>query len=193
MGRHAKLTPEVQEIIVKAVRAGMYVRRACDLAGIGRTTMHRWTEQGQADEEAGRDSMYRDFRNAVREAEAQLQQQLLTTAMEQITGYDTEEERVADGPDGVTTTTTKRKIRDHRSVFELLRRRFPREFEPAQQHEITGGGGKPIDVGISVRDFQDDPEALEALRKIAERQSDLTEPSVDTTSNGHHNGNGRAS
>jgi hypothetical protein len=66
MGRPSKLTPEVHAHIVKAIKIGNYAQVAARSAGIGETTFYRWLEQGEA-EEAG---IYRDFWEAVKEAEA---------------------------------------------------------------------------------------------------------------------------
>lgn len=67
MGRHSKLTPEVQEKIVGVLRSGNYAQVAAQCAGIGETTFYRWLQQGE-EEESG---IYRDFREAVKNAEAE--------------------------------------------------------------------------------------------------------------------------
>lgn len=59
MGRKAKLTPEVQKALVEAATVGATDEMCCSYAGIGKSTMYRWLEQG----EAGR-SPYREFREA---------------------------------------------------------------------------------------------------------------------------------
>lgn len=65
MGRPTKLTPRVQEIVTKALEAGAFFSVACELAGIGDSTGYRWIEEG----DKGR-SPYREFRDAVKKAEA---------------------------------------------------------------------------------------------------------------------------
>lgn len=64
-GRASKLTPEVQARIVKALEAGCYFDAACEGAGIGESTGYRWLERGEAG-----DAGYREFREAVKRAEA---------------------------------------------------------------------------------------------------------------------------
>ena len=64
-GRKTKLTPEVQERIVSAIRAGNYANVAAEYAGIGETTFYRWLQEGR-EAESG---IYRDFREAVKTAE----------------------------------------------------------------------------------------------------------------------------
>ena len=64
-GRHSKLTPEVQERIVSAIRGGNYLEVAAQYAGIDSGTLHRWMKKAN-DPEA--DDRYRQFRDAVESA-----------------------------------------------------------------------------------------------------------------------------
>jgi len=61
----AKLTPEVQEIIVTAIERNLPKNLAAGLAGIAKATFYRWMEQGEAG-----DQPYKDLRDAVIKAEA---------------------------------------------------------------------------------------------------------------------------
>lgn len=65
IGRKSKLTPEIQEKIVSAVRAGNYSFVAAEFAGIGERTFYKWMEKG----EARPGSTYGQFRQAVKSAE----------------------------------------------------------------------------------------------------------------------------
>ena len=64
---HRKLTPKVQEALVRAIQAGNYATVAVSYAGISRATFYRWMQQGQADETGP----FREFYNAIRQAETQ--------------------------------------------------------------------------------------------------------------------------
>ncbi len=64
-GRRTKLTPEVREKIVSAIRAGNYANVAAEYAGIGERTFYRWLQLGQ---EANR-GIHRQFWQAVKKAE----------------------------------------------------------------------------------------------------------------------------
>lgn len=68
MGQQTKLTQEVQELIVSALRAGNYQETAARFAGISKPTFYRWMERGES--EAEEDQKYRDFRDAVEKAKA---------------------------------------------------------------------------------------------------------------------------
>ena len=64
-GRRTKLTPEVQEKVVSAIRAGNYANVAAEYAGIGERTFYRWLQRGQA----AKRGIYRQFWQAVKKAE----------------------------------------------------------------------------------------------------------------------------
>lgn len=65
-GRPTKLTPEVQEKIVSAIRAGNYAQVAARYAGIGETTFYAWMKRGR---EAKR-GKFAEFQKAVKKAES---------------------------------------------------------------------------------------------------------------------------
>ncbi len=65
MGRKPKLTAEVQEKIIAAIRAGNYASVAAEYAGISERTFYNWLQWGQ---ERGR-GPYFHFLQAVKTAE----------------------------------------------------------------------------------------------------------------------------
>jgi hypothetical protein len=83
MGRPTKLTPQVQEKIVSAMRAGNYFVAACRYAGISDGTGRKWMAwgDGRAYGEGGElpedVEPYRAFRAAVREAEGAAEVELV--------------------------------------------------------------------------------------------------------------------
>ena len=66
MGRQSKLTQERQDRMCEALRAGNTRAASADYAGIGTSTLYRWLDRGQTEEEG----IYREFRDAVKKAEA---------------------------------------------------------------------------------------------------------------------------
>lgn len=66
VGRQTKLTPERQEKILTAIRAGNFACVAARSAGIEERTFYRWLERGEQ-ETTG---IYCQFRQAVKDAEA---------------------------------------------------------------------------------------------------------------------------
>lgn len=46
-GRRTKLTPEVQETVVKYLKAGLYAEQVCAIAGISEATFYAWQARGR--------------------------------------------------------------------------------------------------------------------------------------------------
>lgn len=67
MARPTKLTPERQELIIKALREGNYIEAACGYAGVGTSTFYEWMERGRT---ASR-GVYAEFADAVEKARAE--------------------------------------------------------------------------------------------------------------------------
>lgn len=66
MARPTKLTAELRERVVRAIRAGNHVEPACRSAGISASSYYRWLERGREEQ----DGIYREFREQVERAEA---------------------------------------------------------------------------------------------------------------------------
>jgi hypothetical protein len=77
----AKLTPDTQERVCRALQAGIDVRTACSIEGIGKTTYYDWRKRGEAGEEP-----YASFLEATERAmdriEAAMSATIVKAAME---------------------------------------------------------------------------------------------------------------
>lgn len=79
LGARGKLTAELADSIVKAIRDGSFLDPAAQAHGIHRSTLYRWLERGEQEklaEERGETltdegALYRDFCNRVAEADAE--------------------------------------------------------------------------------------------------------------------------
>jgi len=69
-GRPTKLTPEVQDKISEALRLGSYAEIAARYAGIHPATFYDWMKRGADDLATGRGTIYSEFHETVKEAEA---------------------------------------------------------------------------------------------------------------------------
>lgn len=67
MARPTKLTPEIRQRIVAAIRAGNYAEPAARSAGISAATYYRWLRRGERESRG----IYSDFREEVRRAESE--------------------------------------------------------------------------------------------------------------------------
>ncbi len=65
-GRKTILTPELQDAVVKRIRAGNYIKVACLAVGIGVSTYFEWLKKG----EEGRQP-YAEFTDTIKKAEAE--------------------------------------------------------------------------------------------------------------------------
>ena len=81
-GRPSKLTPEVQEKIVTAIRAGNYAQVAAVYAGITERTYYRWMELG----EQARGGRYLQFFQAVKAAEGEAEVRAVAIIQKKMTG-----------------------------------------------------------------------------------------------------------
>jgi len=71
MARPSKLTSEVEERILKALRAGNYASTAARFAGIDPATYYRWLERGDPSGRRRDDVPYRRFAERVQQASAE--------------------------------------------------------------------------------------------------------------------------
>ncbi|MFC3833492.1 hypothetical protein [Deinococcus rufus] len=67
-GRKTKLTAQLQERFVRAIRAGNWVETCCDYCGINPDSYYEWMKRGTQGGE--HNAIYRDFKRAVDEARA---------------------------------------------------------------------------------------------------------------------------
>jgi len=67
-GRATKLTPQIQESIVRAVTAGVPVVQAAQLAGIDKATVLEWIARGEGRHQRPARALYADFADAIARA-----------------------------------------------------------------------------------------------------------------------------
>jgi hypothetical protein len=140
MARPSKLTPEVQERIVAAVRAGNFYGPAAESAGISEATFYRWMKNGR---EAA-SGIQRDFYLAVRKAEADLEVEIVARLR-------------------------KAAIEEWRAGLTLLERRHPDRWGRRQAHEHTGADGAPLRLGEVIIDDPETRKAFRETLRAAGR------------------------
>ena len=70
-GRPSKLTAELIKNIQNWLRMGYFVEDAARMAGVHKSTLYRWLEQGKEDREAENDSIYAEFCDAMERSRAE--------------------------------------------------------------------------------------------------------------------------
>jgi transposase len=126
MGRPTKLTPDIENAIVTALRAGNYAETAVAYAGIGLSTYYRWMERGQS--EAEDDRAYREFREAIEKARAAAEVRDIALI----------DKAAANG--------------SWQAAAWKLERRYPQRWGRVVRTEVTGADGGAVHVEVDVRD-----------------------------------------
>lgn len=136
-GRRSKLTPERQEGIVQALKAGNYLEVAARANGIDQSTLHDWVNRGER-EKTGK---YAEFAKAIRDAEAFAENRCVTLV--------------------ATAAQT-----DWKAAAWFLERKHAQKWSKYLRHVLTGKDGGPIEIA-KVTDEELDARiaALEALGK----------------------------
>jgi transposase len=140
MARPTKLSPELEERIVRAVRAGNHVEPACRSAGIGPSTYYRWLERGERE----REGPYAEFRAAVRRAEAEAEVHAVAVIRKAMTD-------------------------DWRAALAYLERRHPGRWRRREALELEAGApGPPAGERLDLKRLRTaDLALLEELRSRA--------------------------
>ena len=142
MARPTKLTAELQERVVVAVRAGNYAEAACRAAGISPSTFYRWMTRGEQ-EPSG---LYGRFREAVLQAEGEAEVHAVAIVRRAM-------------------------AEDWRAALAYLERRHPTRWRRHQVTELTGKDGSPLlgDPGSGLDLSKLSEEELSAFEELAER------------------------
>jgi len=135
-GRPTKLTPELQEEILRYISADNYFETSCWAVGITPQTGYNWLKRGER-ESSG---IFREFYLAVKRAEAKAE--ILNVAY------------IKAGTD------------NWQSRAWILERKFPDRWGKKEKHELTGKDGQPIEVkgyiNVSPDDWDKDNKGTEA-------------------------------
>jgi len=170
-----KLTPEIQAVIVDAIRVGNYVEAAAACAGIHKQTFYGWLHRGANAKEG--DDIYRDFLDAVSRAMAESESVAVEAIRQAGEEHETIKTRTTSKPiywngkpilddDGkpiyVEETVTEQFTEtDWRALAWLLERRFSKRWGRREYLEATVTE-KPIE---EMTDNEIDAELSEILEK----------------------------
>lgn len=140
--RPTKLTLELQEKIVAALRRGNYMETAAHLNGIGTSTLHSWLKRGN---ESTAPKLYREFLAAVNAAIAEAEDTDLTLIDAAARGWKTQRDsqgniiREGRGP-------------NWKASAWRMERRHPRRWANRERLELTGKDGAPLGGETDVLD-----------------------------------------
>ena len=138
-GRPTKLTPDVQELIVDGINAGLTYGMSCARAGVNPATFYRWLEKG----ETAKSGAFREFCDTVSRAKADSAMRLVSQI-------------------------TLQAPTDWRAAAFMLERRFPDDYGKRSEITGKDGGPVKMEAKTQ-HIFQPTQEVWdEILRKRAE-------------------------
>jgi hypothetical protein len=141
-GRPSKLTDEVTDAIVQAVRAGNYLDTAADHAGVDRSTVYRWIKAG---EDADAPAEVRDFCAALSRARAEAEARMVAAVMRDAIGGVVIERRTRRYGD-ITEVEERLTPPNGRVALEYLARSRPSTWTRRTDVALTGADGGPVQV-----------------------------------------------
>lgn len=146
-GRPSKLTPELQEQIIKSVKSGNYIEIAAERAGVHRTTVFRWIQEAN---EGHPDPRRAEFRDALIQARAEAEAEMVALVRRAAMGGVITKEVTRTLRDGTIESETTYSPPDGRVGLEYLSRAFPdrwkRQTVNTSTIEVSGPDGGPVQV-----------------------------------------------
>lgn len=145
IGPKTKFTKALAASILIWMEQGAYAKEACEAAGITEETLYAWVREGNADLEAGRKSELSELSESYRQSKAKGMLALLA-----------EVRKATGGGDG-------------RLALDVMARKDPKRWGKKKIVEVSGPGGKPLNVPESTIDLSKlTPAKRKALRELHE-------------------------
>jgi transposase len=142
-GRPTKLTDEVHDKIVQAVRAGNYLETAAYYAGVHPATVHRWMKEA---DEPGAARAKREFREAVTRARAEAEVRVIGVVQRDIMGGQVLREVTRTLPDGTVETEREYAKVNGKLALDYASRAFVDRWGRRAALQVTGAEGGPVQV-----------------------------------------------
>lgn len=140
-GRPPKLSHEIIEKIVTAIRTGAYIETAAAYAGIHKATFYRWLKKGA---EAKR-GLHKELSDAIEKALADVELADLQCVMKHAQGFETKKKVSYKKGDRVIEEREETTVRrEWQAAAWRLERRFPERWGRRQRTELTGPDGEPL-------------------------------------------------
>jgi len=132
-GRPPELTTEIIDTVIKSLLVGNYFETAIASAGFHKDTGYDWLKKGARDS----DSIYKQFSDAVRKAEADSEARDVMLI-----------EMAAHGAkaqfDALGNIIRSEIPRDPKIAMWRLERKHPKRWARTDRHEVTGKDGGPL-------------------------------------------------
>ena len=148
-GRPTKLTPDVQDLIVDGINAGLTFGLTCARAGVNPATFYRWLEKG----ETAKSGVYSEFCDTVSRAKA-------------------------DSALRLVSQITLQAPTDWRAAAFLLERRFPDDYGKRSEITGKDGGPVKVEAKTQ-HVFQPTQEAWDEVLRIRAEYEGLRDGDSD--------------
>lgn len=153
MGRPTDLTPEVQEKIVKALRAGNHFSTACEYAGIAVGTGREWLARGQGADwttQKGRSPLpiYAEFADAIKKAMADAEAGALQRIMKAALGGEEVKTKEIIRPDGSKVTERTVSQPEWTAAAWYLERKHPDKWGRKDEVRVAAKVQEEIDAAL---------------------------------------------
>jgi hypothetical protein len=120
--------------LIEALQAGNYIEHACDFAGVGKSTVYRWLDRGQQEHE--------NIEQGLKPTRSETPYLELWDAIKKARG----EALVRN----VAVINTAARGGTWQAAAWWLERTAPQQFGRTLKTEVTGEGGKPIEMSVTV-------------------------------------------
>jgi len=155
MGRPIKLTDELVEVFIRAIKLGCPIRDACGCAGIAESTYYKWMQLADSNRRDAK--RFQKFRTRVKEAEGEATQRWLAII----------EKAASEGS-------------WQAAAWKLERRRDM--FIPRMRQEVTGKDGEAIKIETEAREAKEViASALSRISTASRVHEDPGVPDPETT------------
>ncbi len=152
LGPKSKLNKRTSKIIVEALRQGLPITRACNLAGISPPTFYRWLELGQKNVS----KKYRNFHLECEKAEVECEESCLKVVRKAINGdlESTKTKEVYDKKGNLSAkeVNTTKNAPSWTAAMTFLERKYPERWG---RHDRIRLGGDPEFPIIPKQDMLD--------------------------------------
>jgi transposase len=126
MGRPSKLTEDRQETICEALRKGVSIEGACQLAGIGESTFYSWRSRGEEEKERVREGHHN--------CQVRKEEQPYVDFLEETT------RAIGESEEYLVEKIYEAAPETPNAALRLLERRFPERWSKKQKVEHSGDG-----------------------------------------------------
>jgi transposase len=127
---NSRLTKEKHDVLIEAIRAGLYRDQAAALARISRPTLNRWISEGRKEAEADvpyAKARYREFYEEVMQVEAEFEAEMIAN---------------------IRASAAKRNSQSWLAAITILERKYPQRYGRRDALSIDTGDKPLVEINV---------------------------------------------